>query len=294
MHDSHSPIQRDFSYLDKLSTEELEELIRQDFQLEEDEESDMDMILHILEVLEERTKENGKVDDLDSAWDSFNKNYRPYPGNGTSLFDFEEDAVEPDTTPAKPAKRIRFLTRFVSTAAVVAVLLFGGTATAQALGYDILGQVARWTQETFGFVSRDSVPSDSNQALESLEILLQDYKITDEILPQWMPDGYVCSETAVKETPQYTNFFAEYLKGENDLTISINSYLNSDNSFQTYEVQEGTEVYVSGGIEHYISQNNEYTRVAWVQGRNECAIRCLLSRQEIEKMIDSIYERNGP
>lgn len=292
MQDSHSPSQKDFSYLDKLSTEELEELIRQDFQLEEAAESDMDMILHVLEVLEKRAKSNEEVDDLDSAWDSFNKNYRPYPGNGTSLFEFDEESNESDNTPIRLAKKVRLPARIASIAAIVTVILLVGTATAQALGYNILNQVARWTQETFGFVSPDSEPIQPNQTVKSLETILQDYQIMDPISPTWIPDGYEYSETTVTETPQYISFFAKYVMGDDILTICINSYLNSDTSFQIYEIQEETEIYVSGGIEHYISQNYEYTRIAWVQGRNECAIRCMLSRDDVEKMIDSIYERN--
>ena len=47
MQNSQFPNKRDFSYLDKLSTEELEALVCQDFQLEKETESDLDMILYI-------------------------------------------------------------------------------------------------------------------------------------------------------------------------------------------------------------------------------------------------------
>lgn len=290
MHYSYSPGQRDFSQFDKLSTEELEELICQDFQLENAEESDMDLILHITEVLEERRKKSGKTDDVDSAWKSFNENYRPYPGDGTPLFDFSEN--EQEIKPAKPAKRIRMGTRVASIAAIIAIVLVAGTVTAHALGFDLLGQIARWTQETFGFVSQDSELSEADPVFESFDTTLREYGITDQILPTWIPDGYDCKDIAVTETPQYIRFLGKYGSKPNELSITINNYYDSGNlNSPTYEVDEGAELYVFNGIEHYIMVNSDYTRISWIQGSNECAILCTLSRTDAEKMINSIYER---
>ena len=68
---------RDFSYFDKLSTEELREIIRQDSLLDENEDSDMDAILYITEVLANREKEENErnVKDVEAAWKSFKENY---------------------------------------------------------------------------------------------------------------------------------------------------------------------------------------------------------------------------
>lgn len=290
MHDSYSPGQRDFSQFDKLSTEELEELICQDFQLENAEESDMDLILHITEVLEERRKENGKTDDVDSAWKSFNENYRPYPGDGMPLFDFNES--ENEIYPVKPVRKLRMGARVASIAAIIAVVIVAGTVTAHALGFDLLGQIARWTQETFGFVSRDSELSEADPVFESFEITLKEYGITGQILPTWIPDGYNCKEVTVTETPQYIRFLGRYGSKPNELSITINRYYDSNEIVSpTYEVDEGADIYVFNGIEHYIMVNSDYTRISWIQGSNECSILCALSREDAEKMVNSIYER---
>lgn len=57
------------------------------------------------------------------------------------------------------------------------------------------------------------------------------------------------------------------------------------------EVDEGADIYVFNGIEHYIMVNSDYTRISWIQGSNECSILCALSREDAEKMVNSIYER---
>ena len=68
MLDPRSSIPRDFSRFDKLSTEELREIIRQDSMLTEDEESDTDAILYIMEVLANREKSENDITDVKSAW----------------------------------------------------------------------------------------------------------------------------------------------------------------------------------------------------------------------------------
>lgn len=292
MQNSQFPNKRDFSYLDKLSTEELEALICQDFQLEQETESDLDMILYITEVLDNRRGDKNKADDVDTAWKSFNENYRPYPGDGTSLFEFKEDTNAVDISSAKPAKKFRMGARVASIAAVVAIVLVAGTATAHALGFDLLGQIARWTQETFGFVSQDSDFSDTAPVFESFEIALKEYGITDPVLPTWMPDVYECKEIKVEETPQYISFFGSYYYGGEELSLTINSYFDNNNLISpTYEIDEGAEIYVVNEIKHYIMVNSEFTRISWIQGSNECSILCSLSKGDAEKMIDSIYER---
>lgn len=292
MQNSQFPNKRDFSYLDKLSTEELEALICQDFQLEQETESDVDMILYITEVLENRRGDKNKANDVDTAWKSFNEKYRPYPGDGTSLFEFKEDANVVDISSAKPAKKFRMGARFASIAAVVAVVLVAGTATAHALGFDLLGQIARWTQETFGFVSQDSDFSDATPVFESFETALKEYGVVDQVLPTRIPDVYECEAIEVDETPQYIKFLGKYASASGELSITINHYYsNIDLISPIYEIDEGAEVYVFNGIEHFIMVNSEFTRISWIQGSNECSILCALSKGDAEKMIDSIYER---
>ena len=56
-----------------------------------------------------------------------------------------------------------------------------------------------------------------------------------------------------------------------------------------YEIlEDGVEKYSSNGIDFYIMKNDEFTRVSWAAGNNECSIICSLKPKEIYRMIDSI------
>ena len=68
---------RDFSHLDKLSTEELQEILRQDSLLDDDS-SDIDTILYITNLLASRASSSDDSKDVEAAWKSFKENYYPY------------------------------------------------------------------------------------------------------------------------------------------------------------------------------------------------------------------------
>lgn len=57
-----------------------------------------------------------------------------------------------------------------------------------------------------------------------------------------------------------------------------------------YEMfEDDVEKYFSNGIDFYIMKNDDFTRVSWAVGNNECSILCALEPKEIYRMIDSIF-----
>lgn len=68
---------RDFSHFDKLSTEELREILRQD-SLSDDSSSDIDAILYITGLLVSRSGSANDSTKVEKAWKSFKENYYPY------------------------------------------------------------------------------------------------------------------------------------------------------------------------------------------------------------------------
>lgn len=75
MSESKEHFYRDFSKFDEMSTEELNEILRQDSQLPDGEDSDTDAILYIMGVIAKRNQELPSSDfgDVNHAWSSFTK-----------------------------------------------------------------------------------------------------------------------------------------------------------------------------------------------------------------------------
>lgn len=282
---------RDFSHLDKLSTDELKELLRQDSMLDENEDSDIDAVLYIMEVLARRENEKTAAQDTESAWQSFKDNYYPYTSDPEPLFSFDDPGK--DEAPAPSERKNRFFKRLVkplSIAAIVIFVLLTGTITSYALGFDLWGAFAAWTHETFGFIS--STKATESQPFPNLRTALDMYGIdADSIVPNWLPEDFGEDIVQVSESPS-GNYIVSHCIGNNrEASIEIKVYVSPDFVHRTYEkLDTEVEIYLAGSTEYYITSNGGATRITWIAGNLECSIFGNFEINEIYNMIDSIHE----
>lgn len=274
---------RDFSHLDKLSTEELQEILRQDSLLDDDS-SDIDTILYITNLLASRASSSDDSKDVDTAWKSFKENYYPYISDPEPLYSF--DSPEDEVVKAKPRHLSRAM-KTLSVAAVIAVVIISGSVTASAFGYNLWGAVAEWTRDTFGFTQ--SSQSNGIYPFENLRDALAAYDIDESIVPQWIPDGYGEDTVQAAETPDSKIISSSCKSASGEIKIEVKAFYNYDSKHRVYEIlEDGVEKYSSNGIDFYIMKNDEFTRVSWAAGNNECSILCSLKPKEIYRIIDSI------
>ncbi len=278
---------RDFSYLDRLSTEELREIIRQDYMLDQDNETDMEAILYIMEVLARREKEeNTDKPDVEAAWDEFQKDYYPYSDDSAPLYNFGEDEV----IVAKKPKRFRRLIRIAVIAAAIIALFIGGTVAASAFGYDILGEFNAWTHETFGFRSN----KDDMAPFNNLRVILDVNNIEADVIPTWLPDGYGEDIVQVTDVPDGV-FFLSSCKGQGwEISLNISTYTRTNADMRTYEGEiKNMKIYESAGVNYFITNNGGFSRVTWSNSNVECSILCNLPEHDLYAVIDSISNK-GP
>lgn len=300
------PDGRNFSKFDDWSTEALEEILRLDSQLPEGENHDTDLILYIMEVIAKREKHpTGDFSDVDAAWKTFNEKYRPYAGDGQSLYEDERpDIIElksTETTPFKPAesnpgkRRGRGLLRIAAVAAVIVALALAGTITSYALGYDLWGYVAQWSKETFGLSSETQVfPSESlspqaQQEFTDLQSALDGYGITKKLVPKYIPEGYEQTEFHVDDAGTTLMLTAAYTKDESTIIVDVTHGVEAFSA--KYQKDEGSpEIYETNGIEHYIMTNAGKYLSVWRNRNNEASISGLETKEELIRMIDSVYD----
>lgn len=289
------PFNRNYSRFDALSTEALREILYQDSLLPDDEESDVDAILYIMEVIAKREALEPMEKHLstEEAWQLFNEHYRSDDCDGTSLYEDPEEA-EPRaevipcsaTENTRIRRSLRGILRVACIAAVLIVILLAGSITAYAMGFDVWGAMAQWTQDVFGLTApgADSIYPESDDPHR----ILESYGIAEDVLPNWVPDGYEYSGIEVSDTPLRKNIFVFY--NNNDKEIWMTIALLSDTSMRTYEkTAESATVYTVNGIEHYITTNFEVTNIVWATDTCECAISGDFSLEEAQQIITSIY-----
>jgi len=288
-----------YPLLEQLSTGELEKLLSQDYVAPSGSEPDVDYIMAIMEVIQEREAETSGMKDVnvDKAWNDFKENYQ-----GQSASFNSDDFCEPHSSDhlnqiqcaVKPVKRIRAF-RIVAIAAVLIVILCG---TASAFGVNIFQALANWTAETFGFISAGTPEDDSHLSVIPNddpfgELRAAVLAVTDiPLVPKWAPENTeVNGDISIVERANGTRILGTYDSGDGLFSIRIQTYDNIPSEYNGVYQKDAQEVleYESSGIVHYIMSNNSTCGVAWINEDTECFIQGSFTVEEMEKMVDSIY-----
>lgn len=266
------------SQYDAMTTEELEQILRLDAQAPQEQETDTDRILCIMEVLTKRKMNNGHTGNTaQQAYDSFRRSYMPKADAGAES---QEDSVT-------VAVKFPYWLRRLTAVAAAVVLLLVGTATAKAFGFDLWKEVVRWTQETFSFGEGGSVNVESDISYNSLQEALEEGDSSPDIVPTWIPEGFALEDIDIEVTPVRMVYIARYIHGEKILKITVRDYLGNA---PVYAEQDGglIEAYEAGGITHYLFKNNGQIQAAWIDSSCECYISGDITLEELKMMIDSI------
>ena len=274
-----------FAKYNAMSTEELQQILREDASKPEgQEETSTEALFYIMEVLAQRRRARNEGKTPEEALEAFHKYY-------------EEGEVpsKPEREPVihkKNSTTPSWIKRLVAAAAII-ILIFSGSITAKAFGFDLWEVIVKWTQETFhfGYIENNSDTNNpevnDNVVYSGLQKALDEFDITVALVPRWIPEGYIESDIRTFDTPKQKQFIAKYQNGEAILKIWIADYLDSYPS-QIEQSGKVLEVYESNGVKYYIVENEDQLRAAWVVDSYECYISGSLSIDELKHMIDSI------
>ena len=273
-----------FAKYDAMSTDELQQILRDDASKSEGAESDTEALFYVMEVLARRRQARNEGKSPEEALESFKQNY--YTENDIS-------SVSESTTAAfKPSSRGRWR-RGLSAAAAMLVIVIGSSITANAMGFDLWEVIARWTQETFHFGYAGEVQESDEPSPEfaspcsSLQESLDQCNITIALVPNWMPEGYIESDVKMTQTPNHRSFAAKYSCDDDTIRIRIADYLDSFPS-QIEKSDSLIEIYKSSNTEYYIFSNYDQLKAVWITENYECYIIGPVTLEEMKEMIDSI------
>lgn len=285
MPDSYNRRDADYAQYDAMSTEELQQLLREDASKPEGEETNMEVLLYVMDVLAKRRQARNEGRTPEEALESFMQNY------------FEEDdkssGSESNSNDRKHSPGFRRWMSGLIAAAAMFVLILGSSLTANALGFDLWGIIVKWTQETFHFGYGIESTESGNPNKASTEIFaglqdaLDDYDISLNLVPSWLPEGYSENDVRIEDTPKQRRFAAVYQSGDNTVRIRIVDYLGTAPT-QIEQSDTLLEVYASEGINYYIFDNEGQLQAMWINESFECYISGPLTLSELKEIIDSI------
>lgn len=274
----------EFAKYDAMSTEELQQLLREDASKPVGEESDTDVLFYVMEVLAKRRKERNEGKSPEEALESFKKHYNTD----------NEISSDSESVPATPRRRsIGRWMQSLAAAAAILVFIIGGSITAHAMGFDLWEIISKWTQETFHFgyvsdTSESNAPDkEDTQSYTGLQDALLASDIQISLAPTWLPNGYIEMDVKTEDTPIQRRYAVVYQSGENTIRIRIVDYLSGTPS-QIEKSDALLEIYSFSGINYYIFENNGQLQAVWINQNFECYISGPLTLSEIKEMIDSI------
>lgn len=271
----------DCSPYEAMTTEELQEILRQRAHNKLNAELDTQELFEIMEVLSVRRQ---------------NSDLPAFRSDEDALAEFCEYYMPKEKEDSR-TKVVRFPNRVLKTVAAVLVavliLVVGTSVTAKAFHIDIWSKIANWTKEIFHF---SDFPQDAKQSFSSKEIAVQPeslqdaldlHMITEKLIPTWLPEGYTRKDVQVVYTPQARIFAATYKKGDEVLLINIRQAIGAP-SRRIEKSDVPVEVYAANDMYYYIFLNEDTLQAAWSIKEFECIIVGNITLEEMHLMIRSI------
>lgn len=268
---------------DEMTTDQLREILRKHAHGELGKEPDTEELFYIMEVLANRESENPEkqIKSTEEAYATFVKHYAP---------EMAEDKPIPFSKHGTVAGR--WMKR-VAVVAIICVALTTAAVSAKAFAPDFWDKIAIWTREFFRFenvtdgTEGQEPDIENNAELDSLRDALAQYAGVNELMPNWLPEGYLHVDVNVQETPKALFILAVYEKDGEQFLIQIRQEFGSD-PFQIEKNEDLIEIYTVDGVDYYIFSNDKCMQTAWIVGEYECLIIGKLTLEDMKKVIDSI------
>lgn len=280
-----------FDGLEQLSTQELETILQNDW--EQSETDNSEMIYRVLGILEQRKFDTQQKANTSAAWQEFQTRYNTPEGQDLSLYPCELPKQRGKSKSSGMLRRICAAAAVLCLVFILAVPAFGSESVFQIIG--------RWTEDFFRFSDGspdfgETVGGSNNSYSGNNSVLMEVFQATvrqgcsTRVVPSWIPEGFqkdFLSETA---TPQYARITSAFVKDGKSLALTYRVYdAPVDSDFFYEKGAEDVKTMEIAGVTHYFYQNMGQQKCCWVNENVECSIAGDISRDDLVKIIRSIY-----
>lgn len=261
--------------LEKLSTLELDDILRAELNSDA---PDRETVLLVLSILEDRDPTNAanRPEGAEEAWEGFLKR-----------------AGHSETPVHKPNKKPRkWLGAVAAVAAIVLVLLITVPQTVGAENiFEIIG---RWTRDIFNLsdgterhLRSEYVFQTDHEGLQQLYDAVVAQGVTDPVVPTWIPDGYELKELKVLYQPSTPKVYAFFAVGDEYIQITVEIYSSEEaNEYAKDDINVKEIEY--DGVCYYLMPNDDTYKAIWNAGKVECSVITNNSYEVLKKILGSI------
>lgn len=255
----------------QMPTEELDRVLQAELTKERPSE---DVVLPILRELREREKD--------------------IPVENTpEVIEIREKLTKHNTSSKQSIHTRKWLAAVAAVAAVACIVVMTIPKT---VGAESLWEVfARWTSSVFEFFDPnkeqefpnvDGTFAANNPGLQQLYDKVTELGVTEQVVPTWLPKGFTLLELEDSPVSGGTKVFGKF---ENDSNIVFITYRVFTDVYPKVEKKTGVEILDAGGIDHFVVENNDSLSITWTVDGVECVINTDLSKEDLYRIIKSIY-----
>lgn len=188
---------------------------------------------------------------------------------------------------------------------IAAVLALALATSVQGFHLRFFDLIAQWSSEVFGFkrqaveyaeiTKRPNLALNETREYDSVQALLDDFGITAPLFPTWVPERFGEPTVMAGYTDESTYFQIDYREEKQHLHIRVYEIMPDLHQTEKDEYSAESE-WIHGTNFFYMSDNldgseDNIEKVVWQNGNFECIIFGSASKDELQKMIYSIYER---
>ena len=293
---------RRYENLNRLSIEQLEELLRTAPFLSDSQETS-EYYDAIEEVILRRETESptGRLSDIDSAWAEFQQEYASPEGRGQRLYPDEEGSDMTANVERGKTRSIHGIFRKTGLVAAAIAAVLACMVAAQATGLDVFGSLAQWTNETFHFSYNETGPAmetpqaqSENEDYLAIKAEVDQMGITVPVVPTWFPEGYTLQEIipSAPDIKEFQFIHCVFSNGSDEppLFLDIKKFVEGyDISSAVFEKDDQPVVqYISNNRLFYIMSDHQYKTAVWSDGNLMIDISGVLTEETTKKIIDSI------
>lgn len=296
-----------YQFLNRLDTETLKQILRDNFESEDSSTPENDeFITCVMEVVAQREVDDPRFQrfDVDVSWRDFQQNYQPreeavVPVCGETAMDgLTENNERERQAKLKAPQPKRVVHRILRIAVIAAIVACLCAVAASALEVDLFKMVAHWTQDIFQFRSETSISQnttyESGMFLEddqTMKDLLVEERISQLVYPKWIPEGYTFLESGAYSDVEEPMFMSLYENEAAEKPITVLVVAHNEPLGMWAEKDAGdVSIYERYNVKHYIMRNDGTLVSTWFVDNLECSITGDVSELEMKAMIDSIYE----
>lgn len=201
-------------------------------------------------------------------------------------------AAAPDkSSNAAPARRPHKWLRRLGVAAATIAILFCTMFTVQAMGIDVFGAIAQWTDSIFHFRmsgSEGDTALAEDKACDRLRYAMLAQKIEAENIPTWLPERFKITEIQSDSDGDYYNVAAMFSSELDENLIFTITFAAAEEDVYIEKSDDPVEIIDVNGKQFHLFRNADYMTAVWSDGQLGIFISGNIEAEEMKEILRSI------